>query len=88
MTVAHPSALVCRDVVELITELLSGALPPQDRARLEQHLLVCPPCTIHLGQVRATIDLTREIREPSSDSAPLPSALRDALRRAAAKGET
>lgn len=55
MTVPGPTTLVCRDVVELVSELLDGSLAAADRARLEQHLLVCPPCTNHVAQVRATI---------------------------------
>jgi anti-sigma factor RsiW len=47
--------LTCREVVELVTEYLSHAMSPDDRVRFEQHLLVCPPCTAHLGQVRSTV---------------------------------
>ena len=63
MTVRDPTSLVCKDVVELVTEYLSEALSPEDRARLEQHLLVCPPCTAYLGQVKTTIGLTAELRD-------------------------
>ena len=55
--VSHPTALTCKEVVELVTELLDDAMPAEDRARLEQHLLVCPPCTLHIRQVKSTIDL-------------------------------
>ena len=55
MTVRDPAVLECKEVVELVTEFLGSALAPVDRARLEQHLLVCPPCTLHVAQVRATI---------------------------------
>lgn len=55
MTVRDPAVLECREVVELVTEFLGGTMAPLDRARLEQHLLVCPPCTRHIAQVRATI---------------------------------
>lgn len=68
--VSHPTELTCNEVVELVTEFLDGALPAEDRARLEQHLLVCPPCTLHLGQVRATIEHVGELREPASPVAP------------------
>jgi hypothetical protein len=54
--------LTCQEVVELVTELSSGALSPEDRARLEQHLLVCPPCTLYVGQVRATIEMVGGLR--------------------------
>ena len=53
--------LVCREVVELVTEYLGDALPPTDRSRFEQHLSTCPPCTAYLAQVRATLDLAAEV---------------------------
>jgi len=67
--VRDPAMLACREVVELMTELLSAALSPEDRVRIEQHLLVCPPCTLHLGQMKSTIALTRELRGGTGDRA-------------------
>jgi anti-sigma factor RsiW len=49
------------DVVELTTELLGDTLDAVARAHIEQHLLLCSPCTIHLAQVRMTIALTAEV---------------------------
>jgi anti-sigma factor RsiW len=60
----NPFELVCREVVELVTEYLGGTLPPQDRERFEHHLSTCPPCTAYLAQVRATLDLAAELRSP------------------------
>jgi anti-sigma factor (TIGR02949 family) len=48
-------ALVCRQVVELLTDYLDGALTARDRERLESHLADCPHCTEYLAQLRATI---------------------------------
>lgn len=62
--VPHLTVLTCKEVVELVTELLGDALAPEDRVRLEQHLLVCPPCTLHVGQVRSTIALVGDLRDP------------------------
>jgi hypothetical protein len=62
MTVRHPARLECREVVELVTEFLGDALTPTERARVEQHLLVCPPCTLHIAQVRSTIGHLAELR--------------------------
>ena len=76
MTVRHVITLTCREVVELVTEMLDDAMPAEDRARLEQHLLVCPPCTAHVQQVRDTIALAREL--PAS--AP-PAAIADVFRK-------
>jgi len=63
--VRHPITLTCKEVVELVTELFEDAMPPQDRARVEQHLLVCPPCTAHVRQVQTTIGLARELPSPT-----------------------
>ena len=62
MSVTHPIRLQCKEVVEHVTDLLGGELPAEDLVRLEQHLLVCPPCTLHVQQVRDTIALARETR--------------------------
>jgi len=67
VTVRDPARLECREVVELVTDFLGDAMAPDDRARLEQHLLVCPGCTLHVGQVRSTIEYVAELRE---DGAP------------------
>jgi anti-sigma factor RsiW len=53
--------LVCREVVELVTEYLGGTLSPADRARFDEHLSTCPPCTAYLAQLRTTLDLAAEL---------------------------
>lgn len=80
----HPTQLACREVVELTTDFLGHALTAVERAHLEQHLLVCSPCTMHLRQVRATIALTKELGAPAP-SAVAPSLL--AAFRKAREGE-
>ncbi len=62
MTLRDPALLECREVVEVVSDFLSGAMTAEDRARLEQHLLVCPPCTLHVAQVRATIEHIAALR--------------------------
>jgi anti-sigma factor RsiW len=59
------ATLTCQEFVELVTDLLSGDMPPEERALLEQHLLVCPPCTLHLAQMKTTIDVTGRLRAPA-----------------------
>jgi len=53
--------LVCREIVELVTEYLAGTLSVQDRTRFDEHLATCPPCTAYLAQVRTTLDLAAEL---------------------------
>ena len=50
-----PHELTCQELVELVTEYFEGALAPDARLRLEEHVSVCPPCGRHLKQMRETI---------------------------------
>jgi anti-sigma factor RsiW len=50
--------MACRELVELLTEYIDGALPELDRIRLEAHLAECDGCTAYLDQIRTTIRLT------------------------------
>ena len=58
---SDPIELVCKEVVELVSDYLGGTLPPADRARFDEHLATCPPCTAYLSQVRTTLDLAAEL---------------------------
>ena len=51
-------ALACKELVELVTDYLEGALAERDRVRLEDHLALCEDCTSYLEQMRLTIELT------------------------------
>jgi len=53
--------LVCREVVELVTEYLAGTLSPVDRARFDEHLAGCAPCTAYLAQIRTTLEVAAEL---------------------------
>ena len=44
--------LACIDAVELVTDYLDGALPPEAAQRLELHLETCPGCTDYVEQLR------------------------------------
>lgn len=58
MSVSHPVRLACREVVERLREELDG----EDAVRIEQHLLVCPPCTSYVQQLRALVELAGELK--------------------------
>jgi anti-sigma factor RsiW len=47
--------LTCKELVELVTDYLDGALSPDTRRRFDGHLAGCPPCRIYLDQMRQTI---------------------------------
>jgi anti-sigma factor RsiW len=65
---ANPIDLVCREIVELVTAYLIRALRAEERARFEKHILTCPPCTLYLAQMRATVDLAGEIGKAAAGS--------------------
>ena len=60
--------LMCKEVVELVTEYLSRAMAPEERVRMEQHLLTCPPCTAHVAQLRTTMELTHGLSRGDEDA--------------------
>jgi anti-sigma factor RsiW len=59
--------LMCRDLVELITDYLEGTMPARDRARFDRHLAGCDGCTAYLEQMRITIRLTGRLDERQLD---------------------
>lgn len=68
ITLRPRKPLVCRELVELVTDYLEGSLSRRDRARFEAHLADCPHCTEYLAQFRETLRLTDTLRE--SDISP------------------
>jgi anti-sigma factor RsiW len=66
--------LRCKELVELVTDYLEGALTPSDRERFEEHLAACAGCTRYLAQIRETIRLTGGLTEEQ-----IPVEQRDAL---------
>jgi len=47
--------LSCRELVELVTDYLEGALPEEERLRFEDHIARCGACKIYLEQIRQTV---------------------------------
>jgi anti-sigma factor RsiW len=68
MSVGAADELRCRELVELITDYLEGALPTEDARRFEAHLADCDGCSTYLEQMRQTIDAIGHI-PPESLSA-------------------
>ena len=66
--------LSCREVVELVTDWLEGALPPGERARVELHLAGCEGCAVYVEQMRETVRIAGRLHEEE-----LEPALRDEL---------
>ena len=57
--------LSCRELVELVTDYLEGALSAEDSARFEDHIARCSACTIDLEQIRQTIGLAGRLTPES-----------------------
>jgi anti-sigma factor RsiW len=57
--------LVCRELVELVTDYLEGRLSAADRSRFEEHLDECDGCTGYVEQMRRTIEALGHIPEES-----------------------
>ena len=55
--------LTCKEVVEIVTDYLEGALSPEDRARFDEHLATCDGCTHYVEQMRETIRLSGMVTE-------------------------
>jgi len=66
--------MTCRQVVELMTDYLDGALSAGDRARFEEHIAGCDGCTAYLAQLRATRDVVGRLAQES-----IPKAVEDEL---------
>ncbi len=64
-----PHELVCRGVVELVSEYLEGAMSELDRARFEEHLAMCDGCSAYLEQMRATLRVAGALRPEAVDPA-------------------
>jgi hypothetical protein len=66
-----PGGISCREVVELVTDYLEGALDADVQERFVKHLELCPPCVDYVDQIRTTSRLAAaaEFEEhPDSDA--------------------
>jgi anti-sigma factor RsiW len=66
--------IACREMVELITDYLEGALPRAERRRFRRHLDACDGCATYVEQMRQTIAMVGRI-EPAE----MTPAARDAM---------
>lgn len=57
------SDLTCRELVEVITDYLDGAMSDVNRTRFERHLGECEGCTTVVDQFRSTIETTGRLTE-------------------------
>jgi len=71
--------LSCRELVDLLTAYLDGALDAGDRERFERHLSRCDGCSEYVQQMRKTITLVGALREDDI-AVPVRESLLDAFR--------
>jgi anti-sigma factor RsiW len=57
----------CRELVELVTGYLEGALPPVNRSAVGEHLRACDGCAAYVDQLRATIAVLGAEPPPALD---------------------
>lgn len=55
----------CRELVDLVTEYLEGALDADTHARFEAHLEMCEGCVSYLEQMRSTVRVLGALPEES-----------------------
>jgi anti-sigma factor RsiW len=53
--VTTQAPLSCKELVELVTDYLDGAMSDADRLRFDEHLALCPPCVEYVAQIGRTI---------------------------------
>jgi predicted anti-sigma-YlaC factor YlaD len=72
----NATALSCREMVELVTDYLEGALPAVEHARFDAHIGACDGCTAYLEQMRTTVRLTGRLTEEEIPAESLETLLR------------
>ena len=75
-----PRDIACIELVELLTDYLQGALPPDEVAAVDAHLQTCPPCRTYLAQMRATIQALGSVPVETLPDEALPHVARDVPR--------
>jgi anti-sigma factor RsiW len=65
MAEANEAELTCKEVVELVTDYLEGALSASERRQFDEHLAGCPFCQIYLDQMRDTVRALGHLPEES-----------------------
>jgi anti-sigma factor RsiW len=67
--------ITCRELAELLYDLTSGDLAPEETLQVEEHLRQCGCCATYEETYRLTIEMTRRLPRPA-----LPAHLAEKLR--------
>ena len=68
------AGMECRQIAELLSDYISGSLPPETRELIEWHIESCAPCVAFVNTYRGTIDVAKSLRET-----PIPPELKQRL---------
>lgn len=60
---AEHEHISCQEVVELVTDYLDRALPPEAATLFEQHINFCDGCEWYLDEMRSTVTALGRITE-------------------------
>lgn len=60
---AAAADLQCRELIELITDYLEGALPATTRAQFDAHLRTCSVCCAYVSDMVVLIERTGSLRD-------------------------
>jgi MEDS: MEthanogen/methylotroph, DcmR Sensory domain/Putative zinc-finger len=64
------TGMPCRELVELVTAYLDGALPTAERARCDEHLRTCAGCRAYLAQMELVVSALGELRRGDGEENP------------------
>ena len=62
--------MTCKQLADFLDEYLGGDMPAERRARVEEHLAVCPDCRHYLDSYRQTIALGKSAFAAPDDPVP------------------
>jgi predicted anti-sigma-YlaC factor YlaD len=61
----NPNDMSCKELVELVTDYLEGALSPADQRRFDLHIAKCDWCKLYIDQIRLTIKAAGKLTDDS-----------------------
>jgi anti-sigma factor RsiW len=71
--------MTCRELIEFLSDYLDGELPPDVRAKFDEHLAACGQCRRYLSQYRTAGDLSKLAKDDPAALPPLPADLVKAI---------
>jgi anti-sigma factor RsiW len=72
-------SVTCREVTDALHDYLSGELPPEQTAEVDQHLATCVDCENYLAAYQHTLTLTKDAFDPGAAPPDIPEALVKAI---------